>query len=175
MTSDENLDDEELEGQSKKDTEEDPRGIKHVAIHILVKKELMVFSNVAAKKAVDLVVALPTREGKLNTAGVRIKTSSFRPKRGGWYFSQASAKFFIDKDPFFYIFCLEEKEKSQNTILSKPVFMVVSSTDLMGKVKKVKINNGNYGIDISEEQLVTDQFWISHRDEFDQIKEALKK
>jgi len=56
---------------------EAPRDFKHLAIHVLVRMGFLVFSNIAAKDTVDLVVGIP-KNGELKIAGIRIKTSSFQ-------------------------------------------------------------------------------------------------
>jgi hypothetical protein len=158
---------------SKRAQQESPRDFKHLAIHILVGMGFLVFSNIAAKDTIDLVVGMP-KERELRTASIRIKTSSFqkRKEHWGWYFSEDTAQYSIEKTPFFYIFCLEKKEKLENTLISEPVFVVVSSAKLKSMTSTYK--DGNYAIEISENQVTKKSGWIDFINNFKQIRNALE-
>lgn len=141
------------------------RDFKHLVIHFLLSKGLLVFSNVGDKNTVDLVVGVP-KSGELRIAGMRIKTSSYNKKEKRWYFSEKNAKYFIKKPHFFYIFCLEKKGKF------KPMFVVISYTDL--KKMSPTVKNGNYAINIYEGQIKEGR-WKNYLENFEQIKLELEK
>lgn len=153
-------------------TQESPRDLKHLAIHMLVSEGFLVFNNVGAKDTIDLVIALP-KSGGLRTAGIRIKTSSYHENRKSWYFSESEAKYSIEKSRFFYIFCLDRKGEF------KPTFAVISSTDL--KTMTSTFRNGNFAIEISKSQLeraVSSKprsKWRRYIDDFKQIRRALEE
>lgn len=130
---------------SEDSAKEYPRDLKHLAIHVLVNDRFLVFSNIAAKEKIDLVIGLYRNNG-LQLAGIRIKTSSFRQYQRGkeWNFEQKKAKHFVERTPFFYVFCL-----GQEDIFSLK-FILVSSAEL-GEMVKVK--NGNYKFAVSENQI----------------------
>ena len=129
--------------------QESPRDFKQLAIHVLVEKGFVVFQNIAAKEAVDAVVALPDAENKkLNFAGIRIKTGSLR--EDGWDFSEDTAKFSAENSPFFYIFCAEKREQQVNRLFPECWFIIVTPKQLMLKTPG-SFRNGNYGFHISEE------------------------
>ena len=152
----------------KRASQESPRYLKHLAIHILVEMGFLVFNNVAAKDTIDSIVGIP-RMGKLRIAGIRIKTSSYSEDRKRWYFSEDKAKFFIDKSPFFYIFCLKRE------LGSMPIFVVISSSDL--KKMSDTVRDGNYGINISKNQIEKESKWTKYAGmkAFEQIKRVLEE
>lgn len=158
--------------------QESPRDFKHLAIHVLVEQGFIVFENIAAKEAVDVIVALPEpEEKKLNTAGVRIKTGAFRGKspEGGWYFSEKTAEFSAENSPFIYIFCCEKREQPKNSLFPECWFIIVSPRELMQKTSTYI--NGNYSFNISEKQLYdpeTDFFWKQHVNKFTEITKVLR-
>jgi len=157
--------------------QEAPRDFKHLAIHVLVQRGLLVFNNIAAKDTVDLIVGIP-KNGELRTAGIRIKTSSLQKREGRrfpyFYFSEDDAEYAVLKTPFFYVFCLEKKKTTEDTLIAEPTFIVISTSDLAKKTKS--FNNGNYGVDISENQLSpkSKRSWAKFIKNFDQIKKALE-
>jgi len=55
---------------------DDPRGFKHLAIHVLAKEGFMIFNNVGPRKTIDHIVGMPVK-GEYRTAAIRFKTSSF--------------------------------------------------------------------------------------------------
>jgi len=130
----------------KRAAQESPRDLKHMAIHALVVKGFLVFSNIAAKGSIDLVIGIP-KSNELRVAGVRIKTGSYREKYENWYFSEDTAKHFIEKPNFFYIFCLKTND------LFKPILVVISSKDLANLIPTIRDRNGNYGFSISKNQV----------------------
>lgn len=143
-------------GTDRHAEQEAPRDFKHLAIHVLVGMSFVVFSNIAAKDTVDLVVGI--KNGELRIAGIRIKTSSFqsRTRKGrkeswGWYFSEDRVQYAIMNTPLFYIFCSEAKKTTEEALISEPIFVVISSADLKKKAGTFK--NGNYAIEISENQV----------------------
>lgn len=154
----------------KRAAQESPRDLKHLAIHMLVSEGFLVFSNVAAKDTIDLIIGVP-KSGELRTAAIRIKTGSYLEKRKGWYFSESEAKFSIEKSYFFYIFCLDKKDEF------KPAFAVISTKDL--KEMTTTYRNGNYAIEISAKQLEhalankKKSKWGKYIDNFEQIRLAL--
>jgi len=153
--------------------QEAPRDFKHLAIHLLVQMGFLVFSNIAAKDTVDLVVGIP-KNGELRIAGIRIKTSSlqWRKKRRCWYFSEDNAKYAVLKTPFFYFFCLEQKKTTEDTLIAEPKFIVISSSDLAKKTES--FNNGNYSVEISENQVNPTGNWRNFVNNFEQIRRALE-
>jgi len=150
--------------------QESPRDLKHLAIHMLVSKGFLVFSNVAAKDTIDLMIGVP-KSGELKTAAIRIKTSSYHKSRKGWYFSESEAKFSIEKPHFFYIFCLDKKDEF------KPMFVVISNKDL--KEMTDTYRDGNYAFQISKSQSegtnIRGNDWTPYKDNFRQIKQALEE
>jgi hypothetical protein len=152
----------------KRASQESPRNLKHLGIHILVEMGFLVFSNVAAKDAIDLVVGIP-KMGELRIAGIRIKTSSYSEDRKGWYFSEDRAKFFIDKNSFFYVFCLKRDHEFV------PTFVVISSTNF--KKMSDTVRNGNYAFKISKNQVENESKWTEYLGikAFEQIKRALEE
>jgi len=166
----------------KRAAQESPRFLKHLAIHAPVEMGFMVFSNIAAKEGVDVIVASP-KDRELRTIGIRIRTSSYKPKRKGWRFSDDRA-YFIEKTPFFYIFCLKSgnmpkpigQGKTAQPALHPPVFVVVSSEDLKKDNPSVArpSKSKNWGVDISRRQISEGGRWASCVNNFDQIREKLE-
>jgi len=164
----------------KRSEQESPRQLKQLAIYILVKLGLIVFSNIAAKETIDEIVAIH-KEKELRTAGIRIKTSSFHgtSPKGNWAWSDDIANFAIRKTPFFYIFCLKKREKQKTLIDPKPWFIVISAKDLAKKTTTFR--DGNYQLSISEKQLFNpnekkrDIFWTSRLNNFKQIIDVLNE
>jgi len=142
-----------------------PRNFKHLVIHILLNMGCFVFNNVGAKDTIDLVVGIP-KSGELRIAGIRIRTSSYNKKEKRWYFSENNAKYFIEKPHFFYVFCLEQKNRV------RPRFIVISSADL--KKMSPTVKNGNYAINIYEGQIKEGR-WKNYLQNFEQIKLELEK
>jgi len=153
--------------------QEAPRDFKHLAIHVLVRMGFLVFSNIAAKDTVDLVVGIP-KNGELKIAGIRIKTSSLQPRKKGrgWYFSEDDAQYAVLKPSFFYVFCLEQKKKTENTLIAEPKFIVISRSDLAKKTRTFR--NGNYAVKISENQVNPTDDWGNFVNNFEQIRGALE-
>ena len=145
--------------------QEKPRDFRHLVIYVLVNMGCLVFSNVGAKDTIDLLIGVP-KSGELRTAGIRIKTSSYNKKEKRWYFSENNARYFIEKPHFFYIFCLEKKGRS------RPIFIVISSTNLKKMTPTLK--NGNYAINIYERQIKEGK-WRNYAENFEQIKLELEK
>jgi hypothetical protein len=132
--------------------QEDPRGLKHLAIHVLVKNGFLVFGNIAAKGATDVVVGLKKDE-ELRTAGIRIKTSSLHgesPNRY-WKFSEEVSDTRILRTPFFYIFCCENTHNKDDSLIEEPIFLVIPATGLKNKTGTFD-DHGNFSIQISENQ-----------------------
>jgi len=150
---------------SKRSMQKTPKNFKHLVIHVLVNMGFRVFNNIDAKNTIDLLVGIP-KSGELRIAGLRIKTSSYNKEEKRWYFSERSAKYFIAKPHFFYVFCLEKAGEL------RPIFMVISSMDL----KKISstAKNGNYAINIYERQIKQGE-WKNYVENFEQIKLELEK
>jgi len=175
------------EGMGKRAKGEAPRDFKHLAIHVLVRMGFLVFSNIAAKDTVDLVVGI-SKNGELRIAGIRIKTSSFqkvkkrktsslqrRKESWGWYFSEDKAQYAVLKPSFFYVFCLEQKKTTEDTLIAEPKFIVISRSDLAKKTTTFR--NGNYAVKISENQMNTTSnrsIWRNFVNNFEQIRRTLE-
>lgn len=141
--------------------------MKHLAIHALIEMGLLVFNNVGARDTIDLIVGLP-KSNELRIAGVRIRTSSYNEEEGRWAFSDKNSKYLIEKPNFFYIFCLKQRDSF------KPIFIVISSKNLRKLTTSLKAD-GNFGIEISKNQIEKENKWTPYLDNFEQIKSALEE
>lgn len=157
----------------KRASQESPRDLKHLAIHALVVKGFLVFSNIAAKGSIDLVIGLP-KLNELRVAGVRIKTGSYHEKYKNWHFREDIAEHFIEKPNFFYIFCLKTDD------LFKPILVVISSLDLANLIPTIRGRNGNYSFSISRNQVegknTHGRRWVNYIGEhtFEKIRHTLE-
>jgi hypothetical protein len=150
------------------------REYKHLAIHLLVEQDLLVFENIAEKKSIDVIVGLQT-EGELRTAGIRIKTSSLNTNNETgekyWAFTDRLVKELVEKTPFFYVFCCQKRTEDESALIREPWFLVVSSARLkeMGKAGP----DGTYNFSIYEKHLELE--WKRHKSDFKQIRDYLQK
>jgi len=85
----------------------------------------------------------------------------------------------------FYIFCCEKpesklgvktEEKSGNSLLYEPYFIVISNTQLKNKKEfKVGFRNGNYNFHIRPDQMERGKKWNKYIGNFKQIRDVLEK
>jgi hypothetical protein len=96
-------------------------------------------------------------------------------KVGGWYFSEDKAQYAVLKPSFFYVFCLEQKKTTEDTLIAEPKFIVISRSDLAKKT--MTFRNGNYAVKISENQVnptSSRSIWRNFVNNFEQIRRTLE-